>query len=480
MSRATSGQLGEAGTLAQRPIPSRSRKGGHYGWGLLPNSGRPPGGRQFPSYSFSSLVPVRHWARDPALRSWPVLLLVALVCVPPIALVLLNNPTEARIHVIAWIFAAYFAVAWLLLLGVIVRPQHVSRSMLAAIAVIGIVTQAPTAIFLETQLHSSTGSLLDVFTIGIPEELAKAIPIVAVAWIWRQYWHTQTPRDYLFLGAVSGLVFGAAEAVHYFTNVLGSLSGNVNGLDLQDLTIQYIWRFLTDPIDHAMWAGITGYFIGLAITGQNRKYSVGFVGIAIAAVLHGLNDWNPINGHLAWVLVTLISVLLFLGYARAGAWLPQQALASSPDLAPPTRRCPWAAGPAGHVPPAATPARPATVPRRVTVPRRATAPRRVMAPRRVTVPRLVTVPQRLRCPGGTASPVGPPASREAWWQHAPAAGAGRPRLRSQPTPRPRRPNDRTARRRTASRRSAQCRHPAHRGTAQAAPQAMVGAVAPGP
>ncbi len=59
-----------------------------------------------PSYTFSHLVPIRHWIRDPALRSWPVLLLVALVCVPPIALVLLNNPTEAKIRDIAWIFAA--------------------------------------------------------------------------------------------------------------------------------------------------------------------------------------------------------------------------------------------------------------------------------------------------------------------------------------------------------------------------------------
>ena len=400
------------------------------GGGYSPNSGRPSNsGRssdgQFRSYSFSSLVPVRHWARDPALRSWPVLLLVALVCVPPIALVMLNNQTEARIHEIAWIFAAYFAVAWLLLLGVIVRPQHVSRSMLAAIAVIGIVTQAPTAIFLETKLHSSTGNLLDVFTIGIPEELAKAIPIVVVAWIWRRYWHTQTPRDYLFLGAVSGLVFGAAEAVHYFTNVLGSLSGNVNGLDLQDLTIQYIWRFLTDPIDHAMWAGITGYFIGLAITGQNRKYSLGLVGIAIAAVLHGLNDWNPVNGHVAWVLVTLISVILFLGYARAGAWLPQQALASSPDLAP------SAPGLPGRCRPRPGPrVRPVTCPRRLTPARRATVPRRVMAPRRVTVPRRCrsrphrSVLQRRGRPGGSTRP-------------RPAPGPSR-RLRSQPTPRPRR------------------------------------------
>ena len=397
------------------------------GGGHIPNSGRPPGG-QFPSYSFSSLVPVRHWARDPALRSWPVLLLIALVCVPPIALVLLNNPTEAKLHASAWIFAFYFAVAWLLLLGVIVRPQHVHRAMLAAIALIGIVTQAPTAIFLETQLHSSTGSLLDVFTIGIPEELAKAIPIVVVAWIWRQYWHTQTPRDYLFLGAVSGLVFGAAEAVHYFTNVLGSLQGNVNGLDLQDLTIQYIWRFLTDPIDHAMWAGITGYFIGLAITGENWKYSVGFVGIAIAAVLHGLNDWNFINGHLAWVLITVISVLLFLGYARAGAWLPQQALASSPGLAPsPSEPSgPWAAGPAGHMPPAAHPG-PAShgAPAGRGAPAGHGAPAGQGAPAGYGPP---AVPEQ-------AASAGPPASREAWWQHAPgrqhAPGPGAP-----PAPQP--------------------------------------------
>src|SRR5204863_4201833 len=138
-----------------------------------------------------------------------------------------------------WIFAAYFAVAWLLLLGVIVRPQHVSRAMLGAVAVVGIVTQAPIAIWLETELHAGTSSLLDIVTIGLPEELAKAIPIVVVAWIWRRFWHTQTPRDYLFLGAVSRLVFGAAEAVHYFIDVLCSISGHATALHLQPLTIQY-------------------------------------------------------------------------------------------------------------------------------------------------------------------------------------------------------------------------------------------------
>jgi hypothetical protein len=182
--------------------------------------------------------------------------------------------------------------------------------------------------------------------------------------------------------------------VHYFTDVLGSLSGTVNGLDLQTVTIQYIWRFLTDPIDHACWAGITGYFIGLAITSHHRKYWIGLIGIGIAAVLHGLNDWNPINSHPAWVLVTLISVLLFLGYARAGAWLPEQAMAAPDGVAhapahpqahqqahAQAQPAPWAAGP-----PAPRPGSPA-------------------APRR---------PADGRAPRA-------PAMGDEWWQHVPAA-----------------------------------------------------------
>jgi RsiW-degrading membrane proteinase PrsW (M82 family) len=297
------------------------------GGGYFPNSGRPPGGESS-RYSFSSLVPVRHWARDPALRSWPVLLLLALVAVPPIAVLLLNQPTSAHLDDAAWIYAYYFAVAWLLLLGVVVRPQHVSRSMLLTVAAIGVVTQVPIALWLEDALHSSNGNLFaSIFTIGLPEELAKAIPVVVVAWIWRKRLHQQTPRDYLFLGAVSGLVFGAVEAERYFTLGLGSLQGNVNGPELQALTISYVWRFLTDPISHACWAGITGYFIGLAITGTHRRHwAVGPVGIGIAAILHGFNDWTPINPHPAWVVVIVVSVLLFLGYARAGAWVPNESL----------------------------------------------------------------------------------------------------------------------------------------------------------
>ena len=71
--------------------------------------------------------------------------------------------------------------------------------------------------------------------------------------------------------------------------------------------LDFVWRFITDPITHACWAGLTGYFIGLAATGRHRWISVSWIGLVAAAILHGLNDWSRVNGHPVWILVTIIS-----------------------------------------------------------------------------------------------------------------------------------------------------------------------------
>jgi hypothetical protein len=68
-----------------------------------------------------------------------VLLFLALICVPSIALVILGgNPSASAFDHVAWIFAVYFAVAWLLLLGVIIRPEHVTRTMLVVVTAIAL------------------------------------------------------------------------------------------------------------------------------------------------------------------------------------------------------------------------------------------------------------------------------------------------------------------------------------------------------
>jgi RsiW-degrading membrane proteinase PrsW (M82 family) len=277
-----------------------------------------------------SLLPLGEWVRNPALRSWPVLLFISLVAVPPAALVVfVNNPSQSTFDEAAWILAAYFALAWLLLIGMIVRSNRLTWLLLAAVTVIALITQVPLAIALEDALHSSNSNLFaSIFTIGLPEELAKAIPVLAIALACRR---RLTPPDYLFLGAVSGLVFGASEAQHYLANGVGL--GSNPSLDLVT-TLQYIWRFPTDPISHACWAGLTGYFIGLAFTGEYRWYRVGWIGLAMASVLHGLNDWSVINGHSAWIVVVVGSALLFLTYAKAGS----AEASADPSLGPPPTR----------------------------------------------------------------------------------------------------------------------------------------------
>ncbi|HLN69963.1 MAG TPA: PrsW family glutamic-type intramembrane protease [Streptosporangiaceae bacterium] len=335
---------------------------------MRPAHAKIPPSRQRRTGPAGDLLPLGDWIRHHSLRSWPVLLFLLLICVPSIALVILGpDPSASTFDHVAWIFAAYFAVAWLLLLGVIIRPEHVTRPMLVLVTVIALATQVPLAVMLEVDLHAETAGLgASIYSVGLPEELAKAIPVLAVAVIY-QLWryrpsgrHELTPKDYLFLGAVSGLVFGASEVVHYFT---------VNGLAEFYLTVQsaipsiqqlissghsapasvfavligpvryfvldFVWRFLTDPITHACWAGLTGYFIGLAATGRHKWYTVSWIGLVIAAILHGLNDWSRVNGHWLWIVVTIVSGILFLGYAKVGSRSDLEGPGRSPPERPP-------------------------------------------------------------------------------------------------------------------------------------------------
>lgn len=350
---------------------------------MLPARTPVPGGQGSHTAQADDLLPLGDWLRHHSLRSWPVLLFLLLICVPPIALVVLGaNPTASTFDHVAWIFAAYFAVAWLLLLGVIIQPAHVTRPMLFVVVVIALVTQVPLAVTLEVALHASNASLgPSIFTVGIPEELAKAIPVLLVALIYHRR-HGLTPRDYLFLGAVSGLAFGASEVVHYFTvnglaefyltvrsavPVIGQLinTGHPAATSLfaalvgpvRYFILDFVWRFITDPITHACWSGLTGYFIGLAATGRYSWYKVAWIGLAAAAVLHGLNDWGRLNGHPLWIVVVLVSGILFLGYAKVGSRSDPHAAVAPPVL--------WPQGTAAGGTPAQPGSRPGSAPARL-------------------------------------------------------------------------------------------------------------------
>jgi RsiW-degrading membrane proteinase PrsW (M82 family) len=271
---------------------------------------------------FNALVPVKAWIQDRQLRSWQTILLVFLMLVP--AYVLTQQVNQTSLAPSAWILVTFFAVAWLLLLWVIVRPEHIRLQSFALVAGLALLVEFPMAIAMEKLSGGGTSNpFAGTFEVGLPEELAKMVPLVVIAVLairGVQWARNLQPRDYLFLGVVSGLVFGAVEAEEYFAQGLEAAGSG------QQTTLLYILRFLTDPVIHALWAGIAGYFIGLAVQ-QYRQgmaklaaITLGCVGLGIAAVLHGLNDWL-LSGQpgLNYLLVVLVGALLFLGYARVGA-----------------------------------------------------------------------------------------------------------------------------------------------------------------
>jgi RsiW-degrading membrane proteinase PrsW (M82 family) len=347
---------------------------------------------------FGVLLPVRAWLRNPALRSWPLLLFIALVAVPPVGLVIIaTNGTVASFDDASWLFAAYFAVAWLLLIGVIVRPAQVTRRLLALVVIAALVTQVPIALAIETTYHASTKSLASsVFVIGLAEELAKALPVVAIALLLRS---RLSPVDYLFLGAVSGLVFGASEVQRYITTGTNLPPQGAPVIEVAVAVLNYVWRFLTDPISHACWAGLSGYFIGLTVTGRYRWWTVGWIGLLTAMILHGLNDWDPWNGKWPQVAVVAVSAVLFVGYAKAGPAPVPAALPAAPAAAPP----------GAHMVPAQAPPAPSAVPPPA-VPRPEQRPAAEPARSRWWQS-LTTSPPAMSVPGQSAAP-----RRKPWWE----------------------------------------------------------------
>jgi RsiW-degrading membrane proteinase PrsW (M82 family) len=272
------------------------------------------------------LVPFHRWLRDRSLRNWITVLFVALVVVPSFALVVFPDLSQAKQS--SWAFALYFAGAWLLVLWISVRPPMVRPLMLAEVAVIGLVVEAPIAVWLERTLHADTTHIFaSIFTVGLPEEFAKALPIAVLAYVHRSRWSSLTPKDYLFLGAVSGLAFGAAEAVEYVTKVIPAelTVAAAQGATPADVVLASItqgsWRLVTDPMSHAIWAGITGYFIGLGIRYTRHRIWLAGFGLLLTAVLHGINDY--VAGHFWWIIEIVVSVLLFMAYSQAGGVIEQ-------------------------------------------------------------------------------------------------------------------------------------------------------------
>jgi RsiW-degrading membrane proteinase PrsW (M82 family) len=81
-----------------------------------------------------------------------------------------------------------------------------------------------------------------------------------------------------------------------------------------------------DGFQHAVWAGIAGFFIGMAVNYRRRRIPLILLGVTIPALLHALNDWSvgAFNFYWVWILIQAFSLLLFLGYTMSAETIERQ------------------------------------------------------------------------------------------------------------------------------------------------------------
>lgn len=270
-----------------------------------------------------TLVPLRAWWTDGVWRKgWTGMFLFAALA--PFFLIHLADSGHSSKSV-SWGFSLYFAFVWFLALHTLIRPRDVTWGVLARVAVFTVIAGVAIAIGLEKHLAAGEMSLTKyIFGVGVPEELAKALAVYLFVFRSPQ---RHDLRSYLFIGAVSGLAFGTAEAVSY-----SQMYAQV-GLftDASSTITTAVWRLVTDSVFHACMAGITGFFIGLARHYRRKATALMLFGLALAALLHGLYD-NFADGWTGLVFATAI-VFAFVGYVHTGEQIGAELTGTEPEPA---------------------------------------------------------------------------------------------------------------------------------------------------
>jgi RsiW-degrading membrane proteinase PrsW (M82 family) len=285
--------------------------------------------------SFSVLLPVKSWWEGKDWRKGYPLFFILFALAPYVISV--STASDTNVKTIAWAYVGLFSVLWALLFYTLIKPGKLDAGLFAAVAGSSAICGIPLAIWLEDKLQGHDTLLHFIFGVGLPEELSKAAPIF-VLMVLMGKGRAYSTRMFMYMGAVSGLAFGAVEGVRYVE--LYTHFAVAGQLTAAGFVSNVTWRFLTDSLFHGCTAIITAYFIGLAVKNPRwRVQLIGF-GLGIMSVLHGVNDrWA---GGWPWVGISAALLFVVIGYVQNGDRIEAQ-VADAARVAGP------ASGPTGLV-----------------------------------------------------------------------------------------------------------------------------------
>jgi RsiW-degrading membrane proteinase PrsW (M82 family) len=280
--------------------------------------------------AFEILVPIKSWMTDAGWRQGLRLLVIVYALLPLVFLALFSSSENLSTPGLA--YSLYIAPLWAIAFWLLLRPGPL-KALEIEIAV-GIVIWVTVWLNLVTinindQLVSGiqSGNFLAALAVGYNEEITKALPVLIAALIVAKYRSTKLDvRMWMLLGTIAGLTFGVLEERSY-TEVAIAQVASAHAVSQADAgVLDFAFRVFVDGFQHAIWAGVSAFFIGMAVNYPRRRWQLILFGVSIAAVLHALNDWSlgTFNSYWPWIVIQGISLLLFIGYTMSATSIERQ------------------------------------------------------------------------------------------------------------------------------------------------------------
>jgi RsiW-degrading membrane proteinase PrsW (M82 family) len=291
----------------------------------------PEHARETPGGDFATavhiLLPVRSWLKDPGWKQGARLLVIAYGLLPSLFVVLFSDTTN--VNVPGWAYSLAIAPLWAVAFWLLIRPGRITRLIgwlaVAIVAAVMLLLPILTLPWEDAFDRASPHQVLPwIYGVGFAEEVTKALPILIAALLLRWVWKiTLDVRVWMFLGTISGLAFGVRESVLYTSSYL--MQGNHHAGLAIPLILSFAQRVFVDGFQHAVWTGISAFFIGMGVNYRRRRIPLILFGITLPAVLHGLNDWSTqLATHWLWIVMEAVSLLLFIGYTMSAATIERQ------------------------------------------------------------------------------------------------------------------------------------------------------------
>jgi len=277
---------------------------------------------------FQTLIPINSWLHDKGWRQGLRLLLIPYALLPLLYLGLLANAQSLSAP--GWAYGLYVAPLWLIAFWYLIRPGHIGR--LEVYIAIGIIIWVAIwiniiTITINDYLAKGTLSFPKALIVGYNEETSKALPVLIAAMLLLKLRKKKLdPRMWMLMGTVAGLTFGLIEQSIYTSNAITLIHFAQNRNQADVGALEFAFRVFVDGFQHAVWAGVSGFFVGMAVNYRRRRVPLLLLGISIPAILHALNDWTLTIFNTVWVaaIIQLISLLFFLGYTLSAATIERQ------------------------------------------------------------------------------------------------------------------------------------------------------------